>query len=51
MLIPFSRQKFDAQTDDLVDNETRDRLRRFLEALVERSEQVGRPAAAYERSQ
>jgi chromate reductase len=50
MLIPFSRQKFDAQTGDLVDNETRDRLRRFLEALVEWSERVGRPVAAYERS-
>ncbi len=34
MLIPFSRQKFDAETGDLVDEETRDRLRRFLEALV-----------------
>jgi chromate reductase len=50
MLIPFSRQKFDAETGDLVDEETRDRLRRFLEALVEWSERVGRPAAAYERS-
>src|SRR3712207_7438036 len=29
MLIPFSRQKFDAQTGDLVDEETRERLRRF----------------------
>lgn len=35
MLIPFSRQKFDAQTGDLVDEETRERLRRFLMALVE----------------
>jgi chromate reductase, NAD(P)H dehydrogenase (quinone) len=35
MLIPFSRQKFDAQTGDLVDEETRERLRRFLEALAE----------------
>ena len=50
MLIPFSRQKFDPQTGELVDEETRDRLRRFLEALVEWSERVGRPAAAYERS-
>jgi hypothetical protein len=33
MLIPFSRQKFDAETGDLVDEETRERLRRFLEAL------------------
>jgi chromate reductase, NAD(P)H dehydrogenase (quinone) len=50
MLIPLSRQKFDATTGDLVDEETRDRLRRFLEALVEWSERIGRPAAAYERS-
>jgi NAD(P)H-dependent FMN reductase len=50
MLIPFSRQKFDAETGDLVDEETRERLRRFLEALVEWSERAGRPAAAYERS-
>jgi hypothetical protein len=50
LLIPFSRQKFDAQTGDLLDEETHDRLRRFLEALVEWSERVGRPAAAFERS-
>ena len=50
MLIPFSRQKFDAQTGDLVDKDTRERLRRFLEALVEWSDRVGRPAAAYERN-
>jgi len=35
MLIPFSRQKFDPQTGDLVDEETRQRLRRFLSALAE----------------
>ena len=35
MLIPFSREKFDGQTGDLVDEETRKRLRRFLTALVE----------------
>jgi chromate reductase len=50
MHIPFSRQKFDAETGDLVDEETHDRLRRFLEALVGWSERVGRPAAAYEKS-
>ena len=50
MLIPFSREKFDAQTGDLVDEETRERLRLFLEALVGWSERVGRPAAARERS-
>jgi hypothetical protein len=35
MLIPFSRQKFDAKTGDLLDEETRERLRRFLSALAE----------------
>jgi chromate reductase, NAD(P)H dehydrogenase (quinone) len=35
MLIPFSGQKFDVETGDLVDEETRERLRRFLEALAE----------------
>src|SRR5215212_2156581 len=50
LLIPFSRQKFEAETGDLVDEETRERLRRFLEALVERSERVGRLAATHQRS-
>ncbi len=50
LLIPFSKQKFDAQTGDLVDEETRERLRRFLSALAEWSERVGGPAAARERS-
>jgi hypothetical protein len=44
MLIPFSRQKFDAQTGDLANEETRDKLRRFLETLVEWSKRVGRIA-------
>jgi chromate reductase, NAD(P)H dehydrogenase (quinone) len=35
MLIPFSRQKFNVETGDLVDEETRDSLRRFLSALDE----------------
>jgi chromate reductase len=47
MLIPFSRRKFDAKTGDLVDEETRERLRRFLEALVEWSERVERPAKTW----
>jgi chromate reductase, NAD(P)H dehydrogenase (quinone) len=38
MLIPFSRQKFDAETGDLVEEETRERLRRFLEALAKWAE-------------
>jgi len=35
MLIPFLHQKFDAETGDLLDEETRERLRRFLSALAE----------------
>jgi chromate reductase len=35
MLIPFSRQKFDAETGDLIDEDTRQRLRRFLSALAQ----------------
>jgi chromate reductase len=35
MLIPFSRQTFDAETGDFLDEETRERLRRFLSALAE----------------
>jgi len=42
MLIPFSGQKFDAETGDLVDEETRERLRRFLEALAEWSASLAR---------
>jgi hypothetical protein len=34
MLITFSRQRFD-ENGDLVDEETRDRLRHFLSVLVE----------------
>src|ERR687886_2123616 len=43
MLIPFSRQKFDAKTGDLTDEETRERLRRFLEALVEWTQRFEEP--------
>jgi chromate reductase, NAD(P)H dehydrogenase (quinone) len=46
MLIPFSRQKFDAQTGDLVDEETRERLRRFLEALAEWTQRFEGPMEA-----
>jgi hypothetical protein len=46
MPIPFSRQKSDTKTGDLVDEETRERLRRFFGAFVEWSGRVGRPAAA-----
>jgi hypothetical protein len=41
MLIPFSQEKFDAETGDLVDEETRERLCRFLMALVEWTRRFG----------
>jgi len=41
MLIPFSHEKFDRGTGDLTDEETRERLRRFLVALVEWSRRFG----------
>ena len=34
MLVPFSGEKFDAQTGDLTDEATRERLSRFLSALA-----------------
>jgi hypothetical protein len=49
MLIPFSRQKFDTETGDLVDQETRDRLRRFLSALVEWTGRFEEPVQAHQR--
>jgi NAD(P)H-dependent FMN reductase len=49
MLIPFSRQKFDAETGDLVDEETRERLRRFLSALAEWTQRFEGPMEAQRR--
>jgi NAD(P)H-dependent FMN reductase len=49
MLIPFSRQKFDAETGDLVDEETRERLRRFLSALAEWTKRFEEPVKADRR--
>jgi len=49
MLIPFSRQKFDAGTGDLVDEETRDRLQRFLSALAEWTGRFEDPMKAHQR--
>jgi hypothetical protein len=46
VLIPFSRQKFDKQTGDLVDEETRERLRRFLSALAEWTQRFEQPTKA-----
>jgi chromate reductase len=47
MLIPFSGQKFDPQTGDLVDEETRKRLRHFLTALVEWARRFEQPIRAH----
>jgi hypothetical protein len=47
MLIPFSRQKFDAGTGDLMDKDTRDRLRRFLSALAEWTQRLEEPLKAH----
>src|ERR671921_591276 len=49
MLIPKARQRFD-QSGDLTDEETRERMRRFLAALVEWTKRMGQPEIAYERS-
>jgi len=47
MLIPFSRrQKFDAETGDLVDERTRERLRRFLMALAAWTQRLEEPLEA-----
>jgi NAD(P)H-dependent FMN reductase len=48
MLIPLSRQKFD-ENGDLVDEETRDRLRRFLSALAEWTQRFAEPMKAHQR--
>jgi hypothetical protein len=49
MLIPFSRQKFEKGSGDLVDEETRERLRRFLSALVEWTQRFEEPMKAHQR--
>ena len=43
MLVPFSRQKFDPETGDLLHEETRERLRRFLSALAEWTQRFEEP--------
>jgi len=45
LLIPFSRQKF-VEDGNLVDEETRDRLRRFLSALAEWTQRFEEPMKA-----
>jgi len=49
MLIPFALQRFDQQTGDLVDERTRENMRRFLVALVEWIERFEINLTAYER--
>ena len=49
MLIPFSRQKFDVETGNLVDEETRERLRRFLSALAAWTQRLEAPLEAHLR--
>nr|MDQ3841330.1 hypothetical protein [Actinomycetota bacterium] len=49
MLIPYSRQRFD-ENGDLVDQEARERMARFLAALVGWTKRFKEPANAYERS-
>jgi NAD(P)H-dependent FMN reductase len=49
MLIPFSRQKFVVETGDLVDEETRRRLRRFLSALAEWTRRFEESIEAHQR--
>ena len=49
MLIPFSRQKFDAETGALLDEDTRERLRRYLSALAEWTMRFEEPVKAHQR--
>jgi chromate reductase len=49
MLIPNARERFD-ENGDLTDEETRERMRRFLVALVKWTEQMRQPETAYEKS-
>jgi chromate reductase len=49
MLIPNARQRFD-ESGDLTDEETRERMRRFLAALVKWTKRMGQPETAYQRS-
>jgi chromate reductase len=48
ILIPFSRQKFDPETGDLVDKETCDKLRRFLSALAAWTQRFKEPLKAHQ---
>jgi hypothetical protein len=35
MLIPYTREKLDTETGDLTGQQTREQMRRFLDALVQ----------------
>jgi chromate reductase, NAD(P)H dehydrogenase (quinone) len=50
MLIPFALQRFDQQTGDLVDERTRESMRRFLVALLEWSRRFEVSLSTHERS-
>lgn len=43
MLVPFSGEKFGPETGDLTDEDTRERLRRFIASLVDWSGRLGHP--------
>lgn len=49
MLIPHAREKFDVDTGDLTDEQTRERMRRFLDALIEWTERLARREPAGDR--
>jgi hypothetical protein len=49
MLIPYSREKFDVETGDLTDDQTRERIRHFLDALVEWTERLATREPAGDR--
>ncbi len=49
MLIPYAREKFDVETGDLTDEQTRERMRHFLGALVEWTERLARREPTQDR--
>lgn len=49
MLIPYAREKFDVETGDLTGEQTRERMRRFLDALVEWTERLSTRQPAKDR--
>jgi hypothetical protein len=49
LLIPYAREKFDVETGDLTDEQTRERMRRFLDALVEWTDRLASRKPAQDR--